>query len=132
MERLNFVIACITHLTIQICIIFVLMYPVYAVIWRFRVWEPNLYFIYHNYNTGLTKCIYILEKLFIHVPFSVYFSCDWYRLYNMITTMTAPSALVYNQTCIKRTPLEKRKKWPYKTSDLLKEVKFIWNIQVTA
>ena len=29
-------------------------------------------------------------------------------------------------TCIKRSPLGKRKKWPYKTGVLLKEVQFIW------
>ena len=32
---------------------------------------------------------------------------------------------LHSQTCIKRSLLEQRKKWPYKTGDLLKEVQFI-------
>jgi len=34
----------------------------------------------------------------------------------------------YSQTCFKRSPLGQRKKWPYKTGDLLKEVQFILNL----
>ena len=34
-------------------------------------------------------------------------------------------AFLYSQTCIKRLPLGKKEKWPYKTCDLLKEVQFI-------
>ena len=33
----------------------------------------------------------------------------------------------YSQTCIKRSVLGERKKWPYKTDDLLKEGQFICN-----
>jgi hypothetical protein len=31
----------------------------------------------------------------------------------------------YNQPCIKRSPLGQRKNWPFKTGNLLNEVKFI-------
>jgi hypothetical protein len=33
----------------------------------------------------------------------------------------------YRQTCIKRSPLGKRKKWTFKTGDLLKEIQLICN-----
>ena len=32
---------------------------------------------------------------------------------------------IYSQTCIKRSHLGQRKKWPYKISDLLEDVQFI-------
>lgn len=32
-----------------------------------------------------------------------------------------------NQTCIKRSHFQTKKKWYFKTDDLLKEEQFIWN-----
>jgi hypothetical protein len=32
-----------------------------------------------------------------------------------------------SQSCIKKSPLGQRKKWSFKTGDLLKQVQFMWN-----
>ena len=51
-------------------------------------------------------------------------------LMNLITvTSYASNIPKYNKTYIKRSHCGTRKKWPYKTGDLFKEVPFIWNIQ---
>ena len=36
---------------------------------------------------------------------------------------------LYSQTCNRSSPFWTKKKWPYKTGDLLKEMQCIWNFQ---
>jgi hypothetical protein len=72
------------------------------------VWTPTNLRIDHTVSL-LTNCLSKLSFSSFRLPFSAF--DNWKK---------------YSQTCIKRSPLVQRKKWSYKTGDLLKEVQFKW------
>jgi hypothetical protein len=87
-------------------------------------------FINLFYSKKIQKAPACIQYLDFNTVSFIYFSVK--TVFNFIKIYwkwNEIKAYIYNYgpTCIKRSHLGQRKKWPYKTGDLLKEVQFIWN-----
>ena len=97
--------------------------------WMVSVFRPNVHCI-NLYYSRYSNVKHVFAEICVNLDWSPHYMFInrplWFNSIHSLAINYVYRTIIYSQTCIKRSPFRTQKIWPYKTSDFLKEVKFIW------